>query len=189
MRMRAIVGFVLLVGLASLAVSAPMAERVLKMKTGRCEFKLLDSKGVKPLAAAKLTVSDANDGSVAAEAVASKKGTCSVTLDEGRYVLGIDGVNIAVMESSTASEITECRIVVPETPMLVGAGEDDDDDTNVVAAVVGTGSAGMTWVLVGGAAVLAGGGAVIAENNDWFDSDDDDDAGGGGGGPTGPTSP
>jgi len=167
-----------------------MAERVLKMKTGRCEFKLLDSRGVKPLAAAKLTVSDANDGSIAAQAIASKKGTCSVTLDEGRYVLGIDGVNIAVMESSKASEITECRIVVPETPISVGAGEDDDDGTNVVAAVAPA-SAGMTWVLVGGAAVLAGGGAIVADNNDWFDSDDDDDdaGAGGGGGPTGPTSP
>jgi len=175
--------------LTAMAADGHAVERMLKLKTGECEFKLLDSKGVEPLAFSDLTLSSPENGDVVVQATADKRGECVVRLDAGRYILGVNGVNLSIMEVTASSEIAECRIVVPERPMLVGAGEDDDDDdTNVVVVVPATSAGavtaagagggaggaavgGMTYVVVGGAAVLVGGGVAIGEHNDWGSSD------------------
>ncbi|MBC8453741.1 hypothetical protein H8D64_01655 [PVC group bacterium] len=210
--MAGIVAVLMVAGLMATATENTDMDRILKLKSGKCEFKLLDSKGVTPLRFSEITFASPETGDVVVQATTDKKGNSVVALETGRYIIGVNGINLSIMDVTETSEITECRIVVPEEPMMVGAGGDEDnDDTNAVvvvppetsaAAAAGSGGAGissMTYVIVGGAAVLAGGGAAIGENNDWFKSyskssksskkDDGGAAGGDEGSDPDPTSP
>jgi len=142
------------------------SENLLRMKAGMCNFRLLDAKGVKPLAGATLSLASAEDGADTVRAVADKTGACSMDVAAGRYVLSVNRQHLAILETSGECKTRECRIIVPGKDMLVGGQRRVvEEDEGLLAWLLGGGS-GMKAVVIGGTTVLVGvGGYFIYDAN------------------------
>ena len=151
-----------LFALALIAVaSMALASGLNQFKAGDISFSVLDKDGATPLASASIKLISSGTGDVVAEATADEMGQAVVALDEGRYLLNISDINLAVFDVSSAEGISACRVVMPDAALLVGGQDDDDND-----AAAGGGAAWI-WPIVGGVAavaVLVGAGAVIHHN-------------------------
>lgn len=164
----------LLVSALTVTVLAKPSESLVKMKTGPCKFVLLDSRGVAPLSGWSLALNSPENGQALVQGTTDQSGVCELNVAPGRYIVSVDNMDLAILDAQADQTIAECRIVVPEKPMLVG-GEEAAGEAGAAggtgAAVGGGGS--LTPFVVGGAVILAGaGGYAIYENND--DDDDDD---------------
>ena len=156
-----------------LAASCGWAEEpaggLIQFKTGEVSFALLQSDGVTPLAGAELQLLSPADAGVQVEAVADRLGKAVVTVAEGRYLLSVSGQTLSVLDVADDATLSVCRVVVPDSALLVAGQEDEGEDEKQVVVV--------PWlkpVVIGGVAVLvaAGGGYAIYDHND-----DDDDKG------------
>lgn len=161
---------------ASVSMGAPAkSESLLKMRAGVCNFKLLDSNGVKPIPNATLSLTSAKDASSVSKAISDSAGTCSIKIAAGRYILSVNRQHLAVLDASDNVKISECRIVVPEAGMLVGgAGEEvvaEEEAGGLLAWLTGGGS-GMQPVIIGGTVILTGVGGYYVYD---AATDDDDD--------------
>ena len=94
---------------------------VLEIKSGACKMSLLDSNGVTPLADKSVVMASTKDDSAIAKATSDKLGKCSLDLKPGKYILRIEGRNMAIIKVADSAKITECRIVVPESELQVGS--------------------------------------------------------------------
>jgi hypothetical protein len=165
--------FVLAVAVAlvgqTLAKDDTPGKSLIKMKTGTCVFKLLDSNGVKPLADQMLILASVKDGKALTTVSSSKEGICSLDIATGRYILSVNKMDLAVLEASESATLSECRIVVPEKGMLVGGQEakkEESKDSKRRMGWLAGGCSGATPFIIGGAVVLAGGaGYLIYDNN------------------------
>lgn len=156
---------------------------LVKMKSGTCVFKMLDASGIKPLNGADLKLNNVDNGKMVAEAKANRNGVASVDVNDGRYVVSVDGKKLAIVDASAVASITECRLIVPDMPMQVGGQE--LVGAGALAGAGGGGAAGgvaaaggglfglsTTTLIVGGVAVVGAGvttAAVIEENRNKDD--------------------
>ena len=142
--MKRIVTCVCLAMVAVLPVLAAEQEddTFLKMKAGDCTFKLLDAKGVKPLAGSELSFKSVQDGATAAKVTADKLGKCPVKLDVGKYVLAVDSRPLAIVLFEQDAQVTTCRIVVPEEDVAIGGAEQKKKKRRLVPILIGGGVAG-----------------------------------------------
>jgi hypothetical protein len=136
---------------------------VLTMKAGRCTFSLLDSAGVKALKGSSFSLSSAENGRAIVKMKADKAGKCIFNVAVGRYILAVDGKNLAVIDVAKTAKIVECRVVVPEQGVLVGGAEGDVPKEGDVLKkpLLSKG------VVIGGVGVLVAGTTyAIIENNE-----------------------
>ncbi|MCE9614309.1 MAG: hypothetical protein K8T26_08535 [Lentisphaerae bacterium] len=161
----------------TMTVMAKPSESLVKMKTGPCKFVLLDSRGVAPLSGWSLALTSPENGQALLQAKTDQNGACELDVTPGRYIVRVDNMDLAILDAQADQTISECRIVVPEKPLLAGgeasaSGTGGEGGTEGAAPVV-TGGNGLTPFIVGGAVILAGaGGYAIYDNN----NDDDDDS-------------
>jgi len=131
----------LVMAVSTLAISAD-EKRIPTLKAGKCEITLLDSNGITPLEGAQLELKQAEDGKTAVSAVASKSGLCEITVSEGRYVLTVDAEPITLLNASKDGEMAWARIVLSDSPMMLGGA-------------VGASTATYTFMGFSGKAALA----------------------------------
>jgi len=123
--------------------SAEPAPSVVRMKTGDCTFRLLQSDGIKPIVGTQVSLRSSEDGVPLAQAVTDKRGKCVLEVISGRHILNVADSSVLVVDASETARITDCRIVVPEEGLPVG-GEGEEGQApprNCVkfsAVVVGT---------------------------------------------------
>lgn len=169
------------------------AGSLLKLKAGTCTFTILDAQGVNPLPGMQLVLASPADGTVAAKTVTDNAGACALDIAQGRYVMSVQGMDLAILEASTDQTLTECRIVLPDEAMVVGG----EDTTTAPTEEKSTKKAGGFWLASGGSMqpfvigtvvvlAAAGGGYAVYENNN-DDNDDDGGADKGGGNTPPPT--
>lgn len=160
------------------AADAVQGRNLLRMKSGTCTFTLLQKDGVTPVKGATLTLLGVDDGKSRVNAVSDKTGTCVADIAAGRYILQVDRQSLAVLETAEASDIRQCRVIVPDKPMVVGGQEEaaqEEEARNALVAWLMGGEGAARPIIVGGVAILAGtGGYLIYENNDDDDDDGDD---------------
>lgn len=136
--------------LALFAVAAmALASGLNQFKAGDISFSVLDKDGTTPLASASIKLISSGSGDVVAEATADEMGQAVVALDEGRYLLNISDINLAVFDVSSAEGISACRVIMPDAALLVGGQDDGNND-----AAAG-GGATVIWPVVGGVAAFA----------------------------------
>ena len=149
--------------LLSVPFAAQAADQLVQFKAGEISMAVLESDGVTPLQAASIKMLSPEDNSVLSETVSDSLGKAVLALEEGRYLLNISDMTLAVMDVSADASITSCRVVVPAASMLV-AGQDADSDDN------GGGGASVSgaWIvpagIFAGAAVLIGGAWAIIDH-------------------------
>lgn len=147
--------------LALFAVAAmALASGLNQFKAGDISFSVLDKDGTTPLASASIKLISSGSGDVVAEATADEMGQAVVALDEGRYLLNISDINLAVFDVSSAEGISACRVIMPDAALLVGGQDEEDDDAK-------GGGAAWIWPVAGGVAAVAllvGAGFVIDHN-------------------------
>jgi len=159
-----------LLGIAVLALSVGVAvagetkassQSLLKLKAGSCKFTLLDSNGVKPVAGSTLSLASVKDGKGIAKTASDRMGQCVLNIPKGRHILKINEHNLAIIETTVASKIKECRIIVSKDAMVVGG------DEKLAGAGKGTALLTTKQVVVGGLSVLTvgGGGYAAYDNN------------------------
>ena len=155
MKKTLIMALALLVGVT---LSAQAADQLVQFKAGDIAMTVLDSDGVSPLADASIKMLSPEDNSVLTETVSDELGKAVLALEEGRYLLNISDMTLAVMDVSADATITSCRVVVPAASMLVAGQESVDSNAD------GTSEYG-SWIvpagIIAGLAILAGGGAAI----------------------------
>ncbi|NCD33507.1 MAG: hypothetical protein EOL87_08850 [Spartobacteria bacterium] len=156
---------------------------LVKMKSGTCVFKMLDASGIKPLKGADLKLNNVDNGKMVAEAKANQNGVASVDVNDGRYVVSVDGKKLAIVDASAVASITECRLIVPDMPMQVGGQE--LGGAGALAAGGGGGAGGVaaaggglfglstTTLIVSGVAVVGAGVATAAVIEENRNKDDD----------------
>ena len=155
--------------LVGVTMSAQAADQLVQFKAGDIAMTVLDSDGVTPLADASIKMLSPEDNSVLSETVSDGFGKAVLALDEGRYLLNISDMNLAVMDVSADASITSCRVVIPAAAMLV-AGQEAKDGGGASAsgaAVAGGSTLGSFVVpagIVAGAAILIGGAWAIIEH-------------------------
>lgn len=142
---------------------------LVKLKAGTCHFKLLASDGIKPLVGTTITLSSIKDGKNMFEAAADKAGKCKLDIAVGRYILSVNKRELAILETSEESKISECRIVVPDEAMQVGGQAKEGAGTKKAGAVLFS----MKPVIVGGVVVLTGAGGYLVYDNNKSDNNDD----------------
>lgn len=165
---------------------------LLKLKAGSCTFTLLDSNGAKPLADVMLSLASVKDGKRIAKTASDRMGRCVLDVPKGRHILGVNELNISIVEASDVAKSSECRILVSKDALVLG-GQDGEgvDKRKAAGAKDGGGAAGLTTeqVVLGGLTVVtvSGGGYAIYDNNrsdskdktttttTVVDDDDDDD--------------
>ena len=162
----AVAVMVSLVGGTALAAGGNAeGKNLLKMKSGPCTFKLLEADGVTPLARSTLSLVSVAQGKTLVKALSDKAGVCVTEIAPGRYILNVNQKSLAVLETSEEATIKECRIIVPEKPMIVGgaaeAAEEEEARKGLVAWLLG-GEGAAQPLIVGGVAVLAGAGGYLA---------------------------
>jgi len=157
---------------ATTLLASTVEKRIPTLKVGKCAITILDRNGIKPLSGATLELKQADDGKTAVSAVANKSGLCEITVAEGRYVLSINAKPVTLINAAKDGELAWARIVLSDSPMMVGGQEGAEDGT----ASTFFGLSGKK-LAIGGllAAGAVGGGIAIYENNK--DDDDDDDEG------------
>ena len=155
--------------LVGVTMSAQAADQLVQFKAGDIAMTVLDSDGVSPLADASIKMLSPEDNSVLSETVSDGFGKAVLALEEGRYLLNISDMTLAVMDVSADASITSCRVVVPAAAMLV-AGQEAKDGGGASAsgaAVAGGSTLGSFVVpagIVAGAAILIGGAWAIIEH-------------------------
>lgn len=138
---------------AASAMAVSTAEKQLvQFKAGDIDMTVLASDGVTPLADASVKLLSPEDAAVLAETVADQTGRAVLSPDEGRYLLNVTDITLAVMEVSKDATVTSARVVVPAQSMLVAgqeAGQDDGEGGKSVGAwVIPAGIAGAAAILV-----------------------------------------
>lgn len=167
MKKALIMALALLVGVT---LSAQAADQLVQFKAGDIAMTVLDSDGVSPLADASIKMLSPEDNSVLSETVSDSFGKAVLALDEGRYLLNISDMTLAVMDVSADASVTSCRVVVPAAAMLVAGQEakDNKDNKDGGGAAVAGGSGLGSWVvpagIVAGAAILIGGAWAIIDH-------------------------
>ena len=162
----------------STTILAAPADSLVKMNTGICKFVLLDSRGVAPLGGWTLALESTEDGKAISSAVTGADGTAQFDVAQGRYIISVNEMDLAILETSIDQTIAECRIVVPDQPLLAGGADAPPAKGAGAAPAAGTGAKGagflglrLTPFVVGGAVILvAGGGYAIYENNNNVNS-------------------
>lgn len=169
---------------AAMAVQA--ADQLVQFRAGDIAMTVLDSDGVSPLADASIKMLSPEDNSVLSETVSDDFGKAVLALEEGRYLLNISDVTLAVMDVSTDAELTSCRVIMPAAAMLVAGQEAKDSKkgggtsasgaatagSGAAAGAAGAGSAEgaslSSWIvpagIVAGAAILIGGAWAIIDH-------------------------
>lgn len=166
---------------AAMAVQA--ADQLVQFKAGDIAMTVLDSDGVSPLADASIKMLSPEDNSVLSETVSDNLGKAVLALEEGRYLLNISDVTLAVMDVSSDASLTSCRVIMPAASMLVAGQEAKDaskgggTSASGAAAAGGAGGAAVaggigigtaSWVvpagIVAGAAILVGGTWAVVEH-------------------------
>lgn len=158
--------------LVGVTMSAQAADQLVQFKAGDIAMTVLDSDGVSPLADASIKMLSPEDNSVLSETVSDNLGKAVLALDEGRYLLNISDVTLAVMDVSADASVTSCRVVVPAAAMLVAGQEAKNTKDGGGASASGAAVAGGTglgsWVvpagIVAGAAILIGGAWAIIDH-------------------------
>lgn len=150
-----------LVAASAVAASAAVEKQLVQFKAGDIDMTVLASDGVTPLADASVKLLSPEDAAVVAETVADRTGRAVLALDEGRYLLNVTDITLAVMDVSKDATVTSARVVVPAQSMLVAGQEAEQDD--------GEGGASLSaWVIpagiVGAAAILVPTGFIIHNN-------------------------
>jgi hypothetical protein len=150
-----------LVAASAVAASAAVEKQLVQFKAGDIDMTVLASDGVTPLADASVKLLSPEDAAVVAETVADRAGRAVLALDEGRYLLNVTDITLAVMDVSKDATVTSARVVVPARSMLVAGQEAAQDD--------GEGGKGLgAWVIpagiVGAAAILVPTGFIIHNN-------------------------
>jgi len=166
--------FLLALGLFAafaLTASAAAEKQLVQFKAGTIDMTVLASDGVTPLADASVKLLSPEDAALVAEAVADKAGHAAVALDEGRYLLNVSDVTLAVMEVSEEATVTSARVVVPAASMLVAGQEAQAQEGEEKAG-------GAAWVVpagiaVGAAAILVPAGFIIHNNTQGHHHGDD----------------
>ena len=147
----------------SVPFAAQATDQLVQFKAGEISMAVLESDGVTPLQSASIKMLSPEDNSVLTETVSDNLGKAVLALEEGRYLLNISDVTLAVMDVSADAEITSCRVVMPAASMLVAGQEAQDDDD----AAGGTSVSGA-WIvpagIVAGAAILIGGAWAIIDH-------------------------
>lgn len=154
--------------------AAQAADQLVQFKAGDIAMTVLDSDGVSPLADASIKMLSPEDNSVLSETVSDDFGKAVLALEEGRYLLNISDITLAVMDVSSDAALTSCRVIMPAASMLVAGQEAKDTDKGggtsaSGAAVAGGAGAGLSsWIvpagIVAGAAVLIGGAWAIIDH-------------------------
>lgn len=165
-----VASILLFTNMGTMAASQTDAGALVKLKAGTCHFKLLASDGIKPLTGSLLTLSSIKDGKNIAEAVADKTGKCNLDISVGRYILSVNKRELAILETSEESKISECRIVVPAEAMQVGG---QAKEGAAAAGKKGPVLLLMKPVIVGGVVVLTGAGGYLVYDNNKSDNNDD----------------
>jgi hypothetical protein len=133
-----------LIAVASMALASGLNQ----FKAGDISFSILDKDALTPLASASIKLISSESGDVVAEATADEMGQAVVALDEGRYLLNISDINLAVFDVSSAEGISACRVIMPDAALLVGGQDDGNGDAN-------GGGATVIWPVIGGIAAFA----------------------------------
>jgi len=181
---------------ASAMVATAKDELTIKIPSvtsGKCSMTLLQADGIRPMAGASLKLQATKDGSEAASATSDKAGKCIVSLEEGRYILSVDGKNLTLVDAHEKGQMAWCRIVVSDKPMLVG-GQVEGEVVAVSGGLFGTGTVGTIAIVAGTTVVVVGG---VAYAVDEYEDDGDgiatvtvvDETPVGGGGAPPPASP
>ena len=160
----------LAIAIFALAVAASMAVAgsLSQFKAGDISFSVMDKDGATPMQAASIQMLGSEDGAVVAETSTDDLGQAVLAMDEGRYVIRVNDLNLALFEVG-ADGVSVCRVIMPDASLLVGGQdqevieeeEDDDDEGGAVW------SASWFWPVVGGvivAGVLVGAGFIIDNN-------------------------
>lgn len=145
----------------AVTASAVADRQLVQFKAGDIDMTVLASDGVTPLADASVKLLSPEDAVVLSETVADRTGRAVVSAAEGRYLLNVSDITLAVMDVSSDATVTSARVVVPAASMLV-AGQDQ-------SAGDGGESAGLAaWVIpagiAGAAAILVPTGFIIHNN-------------------------
>ncbi len=151
--------------IASAMVATAKDELTIKIPSvtsGKCSMTLLEADGIRPMAGASLRLQATKDGSEAASEIANKAGKCVVKLEEGRYVLSVNGKNLTLVDASPEGDMAWCRIVVSDKPMLVG-GQVEGEVVAVSGGLFGTGTVGTIAIVAGTTVVVVGGVAYAVE--------------------------
>lgn len=162
MKKTLLLALALFVGFA-LTVSAAAEKQLVQFKAGNIDMTVLASDGVSPLADASIKLLSPEDASLLAEAVADHSGRAVLALDEGRYLLNVTDITLAVMDVSKDATLTSARVIVPDQSMIVAGQEAAENQQD------GGASAGSSWLLpagvvVGAAAILVPTGFIIHNN-------------------------
>ena len=172
-----VLGLVLVGSLAVQAADAP-EQGLFKMKAGACKFVILDSRGVTPMAGTALELTSPVDGKVLIQASSDLNGVCAIDVAEGRYVVRVKEMDLAVLDASASEALSECRIVVPEAAVMVGGQEGTPPPTEQGSQKKGAAwwskGSKLTPFVVGGVVVLAaGGGYLVYDNNNDNNNNDE----------------
>ncbi len=173
MNQRVMLAASLIVASALVADASDTAQRrIPTLQLGKCSITLLDADGIKPLKGAKLELSQAADGEAVLSATANNAGLCEIIVAEGRYILSVNERPITLINASAEGEIAWARIVVSETPMLIGGQEgaaEGESGRRLFTFFGLQGGKAVGAALLTGAAVIGGGYAIYDHNK----SDDD----------------
>ena len=160
------IGVALIASAVVASATDKLTIKIPSVTSGKCSMTLLQADGIRPMAGANLKLQATKDGSEAASAISDNAGKCVVKLEEGRYILSVDGTNLTLVDASPKGEMAWCRIVVSEKPMLVG-GQVEGEIVAVSGGLFGTGTVGTIAIVAGTTVVVVGGVAyAVDEYND-----------------------
>jgi len=139
--------------------------KIPSVTSGKCAMTLLEADGIRPLGGASLKLQATKDGTEAASEITDKAGKCIVRLEEGRYILNVNGKNLTLVDASEKGEMAWCRIVVSDKPMLVG-GQVEGEVVAVSGGLFGSGTVGTIAIVAGTTVVVAGGVSYAVEEHE-----------------------
>ncbi len=151
--------------------------RIPTLQLGSCAITLLDSDGITPLKGAILTLNQVEDGAPVLEKTANQAGLCEITVSEGRYVLHVNERPITLINASEAGELAWARIVVSDTPMLVGGqdGAMEAEGGRRLFTFFGLQGGKAVAAAFAAAGAVGGGAYAVYDNNRSSDSSDEED--------------
>ncbi len=143
---------------SALTVSATEQQKINipSLTSGTCSITLLEADGIKPMAAANVKIIDARETTKVVASTTDASGKCIVKLEDGRYVLSVNDKNITLLDASKNGAMAWCRIVVSETPMLVG-GQVAGEVVAISGGLFGTGTVGTIAIVAGATIVTVAG--------------------------------
>jgi len=157
--------------------TAQSAHEVYDVKTGDVTITLLDFEGVKAVPGTKISLTKAEDSDSKMEAVSDALGTCTVNLPNGRYILGVQGYDVAIVQASGDAKIEELQLFMPKEGLQVGGQEvvQYEEGVEVIQeeGVESGSSAKKKGILLLAAGVVA---AILLTDDDDDSSSDSADA-------------